>query len=195
MIGGRARRFAGRVKSTLLVGNRPILARQLQALRTARIDQIVLVGRWPFDEPPPVPVVADAIDAAGALAGLYTALLTATNDTVVVLAGDMPFINERLVARLTALDIVSDALIPRDENGTHPLCACYRRRVATQLKRRIDDGQLSVRSAMSALHVSEIGAEELRTIDPAGMMLMNVNTPEDYTRACGLAAAGAMPHA
>ena len=194
-MGGRARRFEGRVKSTLLVGNRPILARQLQALRAARIDHIVLIGRWPFDEPPPVPVVADAVDAAGALAALYTALLTATHDTVVVLAGDMPFVNEALVTRLTAIDMVSDAVIPRDPAGTHPLCACYRRRVATKLKRRIDDREFSVRSATRALHVSEIGADELRTMDPAGMMLMNVNTPDDYARACGLAAAAAMPYA
>jgi molybdopterin-guanine dinucleotide biosynthesis protein A len=179
----------GRIKCTLPVGNRSILARQLEALRAAGIDHVMLIGRWLVDEPPPAPIVADAMDATGSLGGVYTALLCAVTDPVVVLAGDMPFVNVPLIRRLCDLGQETDATVPRSPDGLHPLCAGYRRRIATQLKRRLDRLALSVRAALEDVAVDEVGAGELGVLDPAGLALMNVNTPEDYERACARARA------
>ena len=49
----------------------------------------------------------------GPLGGLYSALLMATTPIVVVLAGDMPFVEPRLLRALAAIDPMDDAVVPR----------------------------------------------------------------------------------
>jgi molybdopterin-guanine dinucleotide biosynthesis protein A len=183
LIGGRARRLDGRFKPWLPVGGQPIVMRQLDALARAGVEQTALVGRWPVDERPPRPVVADAVENAGPLSALYTALLIAPADRTVVLAGDMPLVTATLVDALFTMAPDEDAVVPRTPDGLHPLCGCYRRSAALRLKARLDAGKWSVREALQDLRVREIVPDELAALDPDGTMLMNVNTPADYERA------------
>jgi molybdopterin-guanine dinucleotide biosynthesis protein A len=191
LIGGQARRLDGRVKPLLPVGGRSILARQIDTLGAAGIQHIALVGRWTVEDRPPAPVVADAVMGGGALGGLYTALLVATTDPVLVLAGDMPFISVALLHRLGSIDPDADAVLPRTEDGQHPLCGVYRRRLALRVKARLDRGALGVRDALVDCVVRELGPAEISALDPDGTMLMNVNTLADYHRACDTARASA----
>jgi molybdopterin-guanine dinucleotide biosynthesis protein A len=184
LIGGRARRLGGRVKHQLPVGGQPILTRQLEALNRARVEHIALVGRWSIEERPPVPVFADAMEDAGSLGALYTALIVAPGDCTIVLAGDLPFIGPQLLDRLGQLGREDEAVIPRTADGLQPLCGGYRRSVALRLKAQIDRGALGIRNALADIRVRELDAEQLSVIDPDGTMLMNVNTLADYERAC-----------
>jgi molybdopterin-guanine dinucleotide biosynthesis protein A len=183
LIGGRARRFDGRIKPLLPIGGRPIVTRQIEALRAAGVDRIALIGRWLAEEPPPGPVVADAVDDGGALGGLYTALLVGVGEATLVLAGDLPFVTALFLRRLAALGATDEVVVPRTVAGLHPLCGCYRRSVALKLKQRLDAGALRVREAIANCRVREIEPAELSALDPDGTMLMNVNTPADYERA------------
>jgi len=187
LIGGRARRLNGRFKPCLHVGERPIVTRQLDAIARSGVEYSALIGRWPVDNRPPRPVFADAIEDGGALGALYTALLIATTDETLVVAGDMPLVAPALLTALMSLGPEDDALIPRSDDGLHPLCGCYRRSVARRLKARLDRGVLSIHDALGDLHVRELGPAELAEIDPDSTMLMNVNTLADYERACAIA--------
>lgn len=183
LTGGRARRLDGRFKPWLPVGDQPIVLRQLDTLARAGVEHVVLVGRWSVAERPPKPVVADAVDDAGPLAGLYTALLVAPEDRTLILAGDMPLVSPGLVDALFTLASDEEAVVPRTSDGLHPLCGCYRRSAASRVKARLDRGELSVRQALRDLQVREIAPEEIAALDPDGMTLMNVNTLADYERA------------
>lgn len=187
LIGGRARRLEGRLKSGLDVGGRSILTRQVAAIRSAGIEEIALIGRADRAPEVDVPVFADAMDGAGALGGLYTALLVTTADRTVVLAGDMPFVTDRLIRAIADIGIEDDAVIPTTEDGRHPLCAGYRRTIAPQLKLCLDAGRLTIRDAVAALRVRELGSAELAGLGPSDTMLLNVNTLADYERACRVA--------
>jgi molybdopterin-guanine dinucleotide biosynthesis protein A len=193
LAGGQARRLGGADKCTLTVGGRTILDRQLALLR-GLTPHVLLVGTHRQAPAHNVSVVPDGIPAAGALGGVYSALLAAPADPVLVVACDMPFVTEALVRRLvTTAGGEADVVVPRDARGRHPLCATWARRVAPHLRRRIEAGRLSVRDALDDLRVHEIGAGELAALDPDGQLLLNVNTPDDYARARD-AAAGASPH-
>ena len=183
LIGGRARRLDGRFKPWLPVGDQPILMRQLDVLALAGVEHIVLIGRWSVAARPPKPVVADAVENAGPLGALYTALLVAPADRTVVLAGDMPLVTAKLVNALFTLGPDEEAVVPRTADGVHPLCGCYRRSAAGRVKARLDRGALSVRDALQDLRVREIAPEDMAALDPDGMTLMNVNTLADYERA------------
>ncbi|MGH9173437.1 MAG: molybdenum cofactor guanylyltransferase [Vicinamibacterales bacterium] len=183
LVGGKARRFNGAVKPALKVGERTILERQLAALDAAGIHEILLVGSWRAPQIPGVRHVADAVEEPSALGGMYSALLVATSSIVVVLAGDLPFLEARFLSRLTALEPDEDAAAPRIAGRWHPLCAAYRRRVAPGLKRRLDRSAFRVSDALTDMHVRELTAEDLAPLDGDGMLLMNVNTPDDHQRA------------
>jgi molybdopterin-guanine dinucleotide biosynthesis protein A len=191
LAGGRARRLGGRDKSALAVGSASILDRQLTVLRALTPHLLIVGGNPSHGQTAVARVVPDRIPGAGALGGIYTALVEAPTEQVLVIACDMPFLTAPFLARLAALGAtggrVTDAVVPRDARGPHPLCASYARRVAEPLRRHLDAGRLRVLDALSDLAVRHMGPDELEPFDPDGRLLLNVNTPEDYARARSLA--------
>lgn len=182
LVGGSARRFHGTVKSALMVGDRTILDRQRAALRDAGIDDLLLVGRWAGAPVPGVRHMPDVVETGGALGGLYSALLVATTPVVLVLAGDLPFVTGALIRELATLG-EDDVVVPRTDDTWHPLCAAYHRRVATGLKRRLDAGAWRISEALAEMHVRGVSIDRLRHLDSDGMLLMNLNTPDDHQHA------------
>lgn len=182
LVGGKARRFNGELKPALKIGDQTILERQLQALDGAGMSEVLLVGRWPAPQVAGARHFPDLVEESGPLGGLYSALLLSTTPIVVVLAGDLPFVAPPLLRALVGLRPEDDAIVPRTSAGWHPLCAAYRRRVAPAVKARLDRGALRVSDALSDMRVRELTTEALARLDGDGM-LMNVNTPDDHTRA------------
>jgi molybdopterin-guanine dinucleotide biosynthesis protein A len=183
LAGGQGRRLGGLDKSALAVGDRSILDRQLAVLGSLTKNLLIVANDEHRYRETGVRVVPDRIPGAGSLGGVYTALVEAPTEQVLVIACDMPFLNAPFLARLAALGAGIDAAVPRDAHGIHPLCASYDRRVAARLRARIEAGTLSVADALDELVVREIGPDELAPFDPDGRLLLNVNTPDDYARA------------
>jgi molybdopterin-guanine dinucleotide biosynthesis protein A len=183
LAGGRASRLGGLDKSALAVDGRSILDRQLAVLRRLT-SSILIVANDPtrFAETG-VPVKSDRIAGAGALGGLYTALVEAPTELVLVVACDMPFLTHTFLAWLIDQARGVDVVLPKDVHGRHPLCAVYATRVAPHLKSCIEAGRLRVGSALEGLSVCEIGPEQLAPYDQDGRLLLNVNTPGDYALA------------
>lgn len=130
-----------------------------------------------------VDVAIDRVDGAGALGGIYTALMEAPTEQVIVIGCDMPFLTAPFLAFLAAQGRDVDVAVPVDDRGRHPLCASYLRRTAAHLRARIDTGALRVGDALAPLTVRELGADELAPFNADGRLLVNVNTPDDYARA------------
>lgn len=183
LAGGHARRLGGIDKSALLVRGTSILDRQLGVLRSLTPHILIVASDEHRYREAGVPVVCDRIRGAGSLGGLYTALVEAPTDQLVVMACDMPFLTAPFLTRLAALGAGADAAMPRDARGLHPLCAAWARRAAPHLRARIDEGRLRIVDALDGLDVREMDRDELATFDPAGTLLLNVNTPDDYARA------------
>ena len=147
---------------------------------------IVTNDRSRVDRPdagPNATVAIDRVAGAGALGGIYTALMEAPTEQVLVIGCDMPFLTTPFLAYLAEQGADVDAAMPADDRGRHPLCASYLRRTAGHLRARIDAGQLRVGEALAGLMVRELGAGELAPFNPDGRLLVNVNTPDDYARA------------
>lgn len=186
LAGGRARRLGGADKASLMIGGARIIDRQLAAL-SAVADDIRIVA----DDPSryaglALPVIADAIPGAGALGGLYSALLDAVHDRVLVLACDLPFVTRALLARLVSEsgEDEVDAVVPRSARGLEPLCAVYSKRCAPAVRARIARGALQVAGLLEDVRVRELGPEALAPYDD-GSLFENVNTPHDHARARG----------
>ena len=184
LAGGRARRLDGVNKATLRVGDDRIVDRQLALLRRVA-DPVFLVSDRPerFAGLAGAPaIVPDILPHAGPLGGIYTAIVSSPRPRTLVVACDMPFLNLRLLEELTR-DRDADLVIPRSRTGYEPLCATWSARCVEAIRRRIERGALKAAAIVEDVRVEEIGPPVLASLDPLGLLFVNVNTPHDYERA------------
>jgi len=190
LAGGRARRLGGLNKARLILqpGSASLLDRQLARLRRV-VDRTIIIANdpEPFDGAG-VPVIPDLVPDGGALGALYTAVHAAGTEWTLVVACDMPFVSERLLAHLVSVGRSVDIAIPRTARGYEPLCAAYSRRSASELRRLIDEQRfrLSDVARIPGLKVHEVGRDELEAFGPEEVLFFNLNTPDDHARAIDL---------
>jgi molybdopterin-guanine dinucleotide biosynthesis protein A len=190
LLGGASSRL-GRDKSRLP------LAGVASATRTARLlrglfEEVLLVGG---DPPPDAPGrrIPDVEGPRCALRGLVSALQAAGRDRVLVLATDLPLVTPDLLLALVAWP-EADAVVPRTGDGAQSLCALYRRDpVLSAARARLDAGELGVRDLLDAIGTAVLDEAELARLDPEGIALTNLNTPDDLARVESLLARSPRP--
>ena len=125
-------------------------------------------------------VFPDLIVDKGPLGGLYTALSVSEASKVLLIACDMPLLNEVLVENF--IDSVSDedVLIPLKDSKPEPLFAIYDRNCLPVIIDNIENGKLEMTSFFSGLHVRYLREETWRQWDKGGLSFKNINTPEDF---------------
>jgi molybdopterin-guanine dinucleotide biosynthesis protein A len=182
LAGGQARRFGGRDKSRLVVGGRTIIVRQIEVLQRVTPEILIVAmdaGRF-VDLA--LPVHADVIPGAGAMGGLLTALEAASTDLVIVVACDLPFLDEGMLRRLVELSAAGDGAWVRTPGGVEPLLACYRREARATIRAEIENRRLKLADLGSRLRMAELDADQLARFGAPGRLLANINTPDDYAR-------------
>ena len=187
LAGGQARRFGGRPKALLPLGDRRIIDRQIAVLGTVAERVAVVTSDLERYGALGIPIWEDLVPNAGPLGGIYTALVHAAGRTLVV-AGDMPFLTPAFLRHLDQVGRDADVAIARTADGHYPLCASYGGACVEVIRQRLERGALKVADLLKQVRVREIGPDELRPFDPDGTLLFNVNTPEDYARGLQLAA-------
>jgi molybdopterin-guanine dinucleotide biosynthesis protein A len=198
LAGGRSRRLGGLNKARLVLNaatsapgassGDSVLDRQLMRLVRVVDRTIIIANDAEAYSRFGVPVIADLIPGAGALGALYTAVHTAQTDRTLVVACDMPFVSEPLLAYLVDAGRSADIAIPRTTRGYEPLCATYSRRSAGELLRLIEEKRFKLGDVarIPGLIVREIGRDELDPFGPEEVLFFNINTPDDYARAIEL---------
>jgi molybdopterin-guanine dinucleotide biosynthesis protein A len=123
LAGGSARRLGGVDKPGLLVGESTLLDRVLAAV--AEADRVVVVGP---ERPTPRPVlwVREEPVGGGPVAALAAGLDLVAAPTVVVLAGDLPFVTADTVAMLLAVVGDDGALVVDAEGRDQLLLGAWR---------------------------------------------------------------------
>lgn len=180
LAGGRARRFGGRDKSTILIRGRAILDRQIAEAMLVT-DDVMLVGAVPGpDRTTAVRPVQDRVPGSGPLAGLDAALAAARDEHVAVIACDMPFVSAALLAFMLDRAGAWDAVVPRTERGYHPLCAVYARACGAAVARHLAEGRLRMLDLLDELRVRAVSVAELGAFGNPDRLLANVNTPAEH---------------
>jgi len=183
LAGGQGRRLGRIDKSAIVIGEQSILERQIALLRTLTPHLLIVTNDTSRVDVADARIVVDRIEGAGALGALYTALMEASTEQVLVIGCDMPFLTAPFLRHLAERGRSADAAVPRNRDGRHPLCASYMRHVAAPLEARIRSGALRVVDALDDIEVRDVESAELDAFDPDGRLLLNINTPDDLTRA------------
>ncbi|HYM84710.1 MAG TPA: NTP transferase domain-containing protein [Candidatus Dormibacteraeota bacterium] len=202
LAGGRSRRF-GEDKLGLDVGGVPLLDRAVAAVAGVADEVVVVVGAGQaepdlrrLDRPPRV--VHDPVPDQGPLVGLVAGLRSADAPVAVVVGGDMPFVAPAVLGLLVdALGTEGEgggtpggaatlALLQDSEAATPLPCALRVRPSIDAAERLLETGARSLRSLTGPLVTATIDQATWRRLDPDGLTLVDVDTPDDL-RALGAA--------
>jgi molybdopterin-guanine dinucleotide biosynthesis protein A len=183
--GGESRRM-GENKALKLFGGQPLIARMVARLRPLAQELLVTTNQPELFTFLELPLVADLKPGYGALSGLYTAVASAHQPLVAVLACDMPYVDPCLLAvqRDLLVDEGVDVIIPCSPEGIEPLHAVYRRATCLPaLEAAIQADQHRLSSWFSLVRVREMPVSEVAQYDPQFRSFINVNTPEEFRQA------------
>jgi molybdopterin-guanine dinucleotide biosynthesis protein A len=165
---------------------RPLIQRVVDRM-TPIADEIIVTTNHPDDYTfLNLRLVPDLKPGRGALGGLYTALFSATQSIVAVVACDMPFASVSLfeAARRLLVEEEADVVIPRTDEGYEPIHAIYRRAVCVPaIESALDADQWKVIAWFPQVKVRTLTLEEIRLYDPSGLAFWNLNTPEEFAEA------------
>ncbi|KAA5605092.1 molybdenum cofactor guanylyltransferase MobA [Roseospira marina] len=193
LAGGAARRLGGADKALLPLGDgRPVLGHALDRLRPWP-GPVVLVASGdparfaPFD----LPVVGDSVaepegGRAGPLAGILAVLEWVRDhapdvEAAVTVPCDGPCLPRDLLARLRAAREVEGATIAMATSGgrVHPVVALWPVALAADLRRAVSQEGLRAVHAWTARYPVAVVDWPVAPVDP----FLNINTPEELTRA------------
>ena len=179
LVGGASSRL-GRDKSRVEldgVASSTRIARLLAGL----FDEVMLVGGDPPADAPGRRV-RDVEGTRCGLRGLVSALDAAGGERVLVVATDLPLVTADLLLALVAWP-EADAVVPRTADGSHSLCALYRRdSVLPVAQARLAAGVLELRGLLGAIDTRFLDEAEMERLDPGRHALANFNTPDDLAR-------------
>jgi molybdopterin-guanine dinucleotide biosynthesis protein A len=182
LAGGKSRRM-GKDKLLLPFGSTTVLGTVRRAIEPL-VQRLRIVGREPSAAFAPLPSQPDLYPRLGPLSGIHAALATAEFDRVLIVACDLPFVTTEFLRGLVErLSPELDAVIPCPGGEPLAVCAIYRTRCLETLTARLKRPDLAAREFARSLKARFLDDSDLRTLDPSGRALLNLNTPRDYRRA------------
>lgn len=186
LAGGRGLRL-GHDKALETVGNRSLLERVVSRLwRLSSAVIVVTAQERSFPQLigyPELRVVADTYYGKGPLAGIYAGLAASDSLCNLVVACDMPFLNQALLDYMVRVSLEGDVTVPRLGDAIEPLHAVYSRRCLGSVEYLLKQGRGQVRELFELVKVRYVEAEEINRFDPEHLSFFNVNTVADLDRA------------
>lgn len=191
LAGGRGRRMGMVEKALLEFEGKTILERLLESLFRA-VDEVILSVRDKTQEEKFRPVLEkfpaceirfcfDTLEDAGPLEGIREGLLESRAEYSFVCAGDMPFVDSRVVDLLFKKASGHDAALPKWEDEKYePLHAVYSRKLIPEIEKAFERGKRSVLAPVFQMKdLVFVEVSEIREIDPELRTFVNINTKGD----------------
>lgn len=188
LAGGKSRRM-GQNKALLAWKDETLLARAARTLELAA-DQVIVLGSPELYGGFGYDVVADKVPGLGPMGGLYSALHHSKTDWILLLACDMPLIDEPVLGGILDAAIAHpdvDAIVPETARGLEPLCAAYHVRTLPKVEAAVAEAQANAGKAQKLKDF--VASLELVRWPAETSRFANANTPDEFA-ALELAHAG-----
>ena len=198
LAGGRGRRMGTVEKALLEFEGKTIIERLLESLFRV-VDEVILsfrdknqekkfrsvLEKFPSRE---IRFCFDTLEDAGPLEGIRAGLLESRAEYSFVCAGDMPFVNSRVVDLLFEKTSGHDAALPKWEDGKfEPLHAVYSKKMIPEIEKAFEKGRCSVLTPVFEMKdVVFVEVSEIKRFDPELMTFANINTADEMQRIIGL---------
>lgn len=172
--GGNSSRM-GEDKGLKPVAGKPAVCYLLETLRSIALPPVIIAHQEQYAQLG-VPVIGDVIRGMGPMGGIYTALLDA-GEEVLILAADAPFITTSVIRELLEKREEGKISVIRYNGRLQPLCGVYPLSCLAAVETRIRESRLKMMRLLEEYPV--------HIIDLAGVdhIFHNMNTPADFLAA------------
>jgi molybdopterin-guanine dinucleotide biosynthesis protein A len=180
LAGGENLRFGGIIKAKTEIGGSRIIDRILNV--TGNIfEEIIIVTNNPgeFNEFENCIIVSDHIKNAGPLSGIHSAMKNSTKEAIFVFAGDMPFLNEKLIRRQSGVFYRNscDALVPEWDNDIEPLHGIYKCKLLPVLEKHlVESRDFNIRRFLER---ADLRVYRPKPSAEVKLAFTNINSPAD----------------
>ena len=133
----------------------------------------------PLAKHPNIKIVTDILPGRGSLGGIYTGLAASSSFYNLVVAADMPFLNESLLRHMIKVADGFDFILPRVNGLFEPLHAIYSKNCIDPIKTILGQGKRVIIELFNYVKVRYIETEEVERFDPKHLSFFNINTQEE----------------
>jgi len=178
----------GRDKALETIGNKNLLQRVVSLISFFDSDIIIVTaaGKQAFPRStgyPKLRIVTDTYPGKGPLGGIFAGLTASSSIYNLVVACDMPFLNQALLRYMVQISAGFDLVIPRLGRLVEPLHAVYSRGCLASIERLIKQDTLSVSELFALIKARYVEAEEIDRFDPEHLSFFNINNKADLLKA------------
>jgi len=182
LAGGKSLRL-GHDKVLEKIGDTTLLERVVSHIAPFSKDIIIVTANErtfaPLAKHPKLKIVSDILRGQGSLGGIYTGLVGSSSFYNLVVAADMPFLNEALLRYMIEKSEGYDFILPRVNGLFEPLHAVYSRNCIEAIKKIFGQGKKVIIELFNYVKVRYIETEEVERFDPKHLSFFNINTKED----------------
>jgi molybdopterin-guanine dinucleotide biosynthesis protein A len=186
LAGGKSLRL-GHDKVLERVGKTSLLERVISRVDSFSKDIIIVTAEKrtfaPLANHPKIKTACDIFPGQGSLGGIYTGLVKSSSHYNLVVAADMPFLNESLLYYMREVSDGFDFVLPRIKNLYEPLHAVYSRNCISPIETIFSQGKKVIIELFNYVKVRYIEAGEIDRFDPQHLSFFNINTPEELEMA------------
>ncbi len=186
LAGGKGWRL-GRDKVSETIGKRSLLQWVVKSISSFNSDIIIVTDRKhslpQFVSYPRLRIVTDIYPGKGPLGGIYTGLTASVPLYNLVVACDMPFLNQALLCYMLQLSANFDLVVHLLGNMVEPLHAIYSKGCLTPIKHLLKQGELKIIKLYDLVKVRYVEADEINRFDPKHLSFFNINTEADLEMA------------
>lgn len=190
LAGGKSLRL-GYDKVLETIGNTSLLERVISRVSLLSSEVIIVTANEPTNlelvDYPKLRILSDIYPGKGPIGGIYTGLATSTSFYNLIVASDMPFLNQDLLHYMIQLSANFDLVVPRVNNLVEPLHAVYTKSCLAPIEQMMKQDKLSVNQLFSLVKTRYVEAEEIERFDFKHLSFYNINTKADLKRARELA--------
>jgi molybdopterin-guanine dinucleotide biosynthesis protein A len=123
--------------------------------------------------------VSDIYPGNGSLGGIHAGLVASNSFYSLVVAADMPFLNQPLLRYMFEVSDGFDFVLPRIETFFEPLHAVYSKNCIEPAESIIKQERKAIIELFNYVKVRYVEAEEIDRFDPKHVSFFNINTKED----------------
>jgi molybdopterin-guanine dinucleotide biosynthesis protein A len=170
-------------KAFIEIGGKRLIERVLDVILPLFSQVLINSNKPEYYQELGIPVIQDLVKDKGALGGIYTGLIQASSDYVFCVACDMPSLNRDLICYMIEQVKGFDALVPKTQDGFHPLHAVYAKRCIPFIEEMFRNNMLKISALFAKVSTCYLTEDQISLFDPTFESFLNVNTREDLVTA------------
>ena len=181
LAGGLSKRY-GQNKAFLELDGARLIDRITAEMKTIFRNVVIVTNRKADYEYLEVPVYEDLIKGLGPLGGIFTGLMTISDQAGFFVACDIPFFSKPLVRYMVDIKDNHAAVVPSGATGLEPLYSIYAQSCLDSIRSLISAKRYQVRLFFEQVPVRYVTLQEISRFIAPGKAFLNINTPDEFAR-------------